>query len=62
MVLKDWARRRGPVLLIGTVLIVDAVGIASLGKNQPSPPLEDQNKEQGLATAKNTTFLKALSP
>ena len=49
-------------MLIGTVLIVDAVGIASLGKNQPSPPLEDQNKEQGLATAKNTTFLKALSP
>ena len=54
MGLKNWPRRKAPVLLIGTVLIVAAAGIASLGKNQPSPPpLEDQNKVQSLATAKN---------
>ena len=41
-------------MLIGIVLIVGAAGIAGLGKSQPSPPLEDQNKEQSLATAKNS--------
>jgi len=42
-------------VLIGTIVIVGAAAIASLGKNQPSPPpSEDQNKEQSLATAKNS--------
>ncbi len=54
MGLKNWARRRGPIFLIGTTLIVTAAAIASLGKNQPSPPLGTQNNEQSLATAKNS--------
>ena len=54
MGLKNWARRRGPIFLIGTVLVVAAAGLASLGKNQPSPPPEEQNKEQNLAVEKNS--------
>jgi membrane fusion protein, heavy metal efflux system len=54
MGLKNWARRRGPIFLIATALIVIAAAIASVGKNQPSPPSAEQSNEPGLATAKNT--------
>ena len=54
MGLKNWARRRGPIFLIATALIVIVAAIASVGKNQPSPSSVEQSNEPGLATVKNT--------